>query len=147
MCSFCVVMICIVSCLSCLFVDEVVKRYINLCTALLIKLLDWQTCEDPMHTVDLGLWPHVVTAIARKIEHALSQWGFIRSDKIQNVWKRLSENLQNLEPDVAMFKINAFKGNFISRLLEDESDQNKKSKTFQAWEHHLLMKVQLCLFL
>jgi hypothetical protein len=125
-------------CLSCLFVDEVVKRYINLCTALLIKLLDWQTGEDSMHTVDF---------IARKIEHALSQWGFIRSDKIQNVWKRLSENLQNLEPDVAMFKINAFKGNFISRLLEDESDQNKKSKTFQAWEHHLLMKVQLCLFL
>ena len=79
--------------------------------------------------------------MAHRYETVLRKYNVLKETEIKGVWSRLSKKLQDLEPDVAMFKVNQFKGSFVERLLEEDQDPNKKSKSFQAWEHHIMMKV------
>ena len=101
---------------------------------------------DIMHTVDLGVWVHLITAIAVKLDKTIRKHGILPARRITAVWDKLASRGVALNPDESMFKLNRYKANFLRTLLEEKKDLGSKGKSKgkkkpQAWEHHLLMNV------
>jgi hypothetical protein len=100
-----------------------------------------------MHTVDLGVWVHLLTCIACKFDASLKKYHILKADKIAGIWDRLAERVELLDPDECMFRMNKYKGNFLKYSLQERQEVQSKSKQkvkkmkFEAWEHHLLMNV------
>jgi hypothetical protein len=103
-----------------------------------------QSGLDPMHTIDLGIWVHLLTCIASKYERTLKTHRILTAKQINAVWDRLGSRAKELDADNTMFKLNEYKATFMRRLLLDlqsQQNQKKKGRNPQAWEHHLLMLV------
>jgi hypothetical protein len=99
-----------------------------------------------MHTVDLGIWVHLLRCIAVKIDTTVRKHGILAANKVNRVWDNLSERANELDGDECMFKLNHYKGNVLKMLLNERNAQKfgtaeKKKRKAQAWEHHLLMNV------
>jgi hypothetical protein len=97
-----------------------------------------------MHTIDLGIWVHLLTCIASKYERTLKTHCILTAKQINAVWDRLGSRAKELDADNTMFKLNEYKATFMRRLLLDlqsQQNQKKKGRNPQAWEHHLLMLV------
>jgi hypothetical protein len=101
---------------------------------------------DIMHTVDLGIWVHLITAIAVKLDKTIRKYGILPAHRIAAVWDKLGSRGVGLNADECLFKLNAYKANYLKILLEEKKQVGSKSKPkgkkkVQAWEHHLLMNV------
>jgi hypothetical protein len=100
-----------------------------------------------MHTVDLGIWVHLLTCIASKYERTLKSHRILSAKQINAVWNRLGSRAKELDADDTMFRLNEYKATFMRKLLLDlqsqQNNQKKKGRNPQAWEHHLLMLVQI----
>lgn len=100
-----------------------------------------------MHTVDLGVWVHLLLCIACKYDATLRKYGLLSHKEVMGVWDRLASRVRDLDQDECMFKINSYKGDFLKHKLMERLHANKKKKpkktSFEAWEHHLLMNVSI----
>jgi hypothetical protein len=101
-----------------------------------------------MHTVDLGIWVHLLTCVAAKIDSTVNKHGVLPPSKVAAVWTRLSDRALKLDGDECMFKLNFYKGNILKMLLDERNSRGKtrkgkKKRKAQAWEHHLLMNVSV----
>ena len=108
-----------------------------------INMILWQYAEDVMHTIDLGIWVHMLHSFHFSFDAIIRQDSFYTDKEVNDVWGELSERLQSLDRDDSMFQLNSFKGNFMLRIKDEVYNPNVKHKTFQAWEHQLLMQVQV----
>ncbi len=59
-----------------------------------------------MHTVDLGVWVHLITAIAVKLNKTIRKHGILPAQRIAAVWDKLARGKVALNPDERMFKLN-----------------------------------------
>ena len=96
---------------------------------------------DFMHTVDLGIWVHLITAIGVKIENILKYKQILSPAQISQVWDKLQRRGMQLNPDDSMIKLNWYKANIVKHLTQERLNPKEKFKKPQAWEHHLLMNV------
>jgi hypothetical protein len=99
-----------------------------------------------MHTVDLGIWVHLLTCFACKIDATVRMHGVLPANKVSGVWTKLSNRAAKLDGDECMFKLNSYKANILKMLLDEKKSTTshqkaKKKRKPQAWEHHLLMNV------
>ena len=97
-----------------------------------------------MHTVDLGIWVHLLTCIASKYDNVLHKYGILPAADIAKVWDKLAKRAADMDGDDCMLKLNEYKIRYMHILLEAKKNSDKKSKTVEAWEHHLLMLVNVC---
>lgn len=118
------------------------------CTELCI-LYTLQSGVDIMHTVDLGVWVHLLTCIAVKYDQVARKYNVLKAAEVSAIWDELGRRVRLLDPDLCMFKLNEYKGNFLKFCLMERQDSksNKKNKAkkkkFEAWEHHILMNVSI----
>lgn len=106
---------------------------------------------DPMHTVDLGIWVHLITAIAYKYDEILNCMGLLSPARIANAWKRLSSRCQDISSADSMLSINEYKASYMKILLDQKkaagSALHKETyRKLEAWEHHILMLVSNYMF-
>lgn len=94
-----------------------------------------------MHTVDLGIWVHMLHSVHYTYDAAVRPFSASAESDLEEVWGTLSSRLQGLDSTDSMFSLNSFKGNFMIRIRDEVFQSNAKHKTFQAWEHQLLMQV------
>jgi hypothetical protein len=99
-----------------------------------------------MHTVDLGIWVHLITAIAVKIDRTIRRYGILPAKRVAAVWEKLATRGMQLNADDTMVKLNAYKANYLKILVEEKRKQMSQTRATgkkkpQAWEHHLLMHV------
>jgi 16S rRNA G966 N2-methylase RsmD len=45
---------------------------------------------DIMHTVDLGIWVHLITSIAVKLDKTMKKYGILPAHRIAAVWEKLA---------------------------------------------------------
>ncbi len=98
---------------------------------------------DPMHIVDLGIWPHLLTCIANEYEETLNSYQILSAGEKAKVWDKLVSRNKSMNPDGTMFKLNDYKVKYMSLLLQKAKDPKFNMKTVEAWEHHLLMRVSV----
>jgi hypothetical protein len=101
---------------------------------------------DIMHTVDLGIWVHLITSIAVKLDKTMKKYGILPAHRIAAVWEKLASRGLALNADECLFKLNSYKANYLKILVEEKKQVGSNSKAKgkkapQAWEHHLLMNV------
>jgi hypothetical protein len=104
-----------------------------------------------MHTIDLGIWVHLLTAVAYKLDKTVRYGGVLSAAKVAGVWKKLEDRAAQMSSDDSMLTLNAYKAKYMKILLDQKNqlyagsaNKQKKSKKLQAWEHHVLMLVSLC---
>lgn len=105
-----------------------------------------QSGLDPMHTVDLGIWVHLLTAISVRIDSTVRKYGILKGKKIEAVWDRIVERAGDWDQDESLFKMNKFKAQYMRHLLAVRQSKDKKQKNIEAWEHHLIMLVISCIY-
>ncbi len=99
-----------------------------------------------MHIVDLGIWVHLLTCIAWRVDKTLKKYHVLPASRVMGVWDKLHTRARLINQDDAMFKLNWYKINFIKVLLQERlssHDAKHTKKKIQAWEHHVLMNVSL----
>ncbi len=107
---------------------------------------------DPLHTVDLGIWVHMLTAIAYKIDETLEYGSILGRGRIEDVWKRLCDNAEHINEQDSLIKVNRFKALYLKTLLDQRKHvqsgskmKKPQSRKLEAWEHHILMLVSCVL--
>jgi hypothetical protein len=63
-----------------------VRGHVHVLTHVLV-----QSGLDIMHTVDLGIWVHLMDAIAWKVDQTLKTYDILPSDRVSSVWNKLHE--------------------------------------------------------
>jgi hypothetical protein len=93
-----------------------------------------------MHTVDLGIWVHMMRAIAVRIDDTLRSHGILTEREVNEVWIELVERSDDWDGDATMFHMNQWKGKYLKHLLDCKRNHEQEKK-LEAWEHHILMLV------
>lgn len=104
-----------------------------------------QAGNDIMHTVDLGIWVHLLTCIAVQINDTCLEGNILLQAQVLPIWRELNNRAQSLNPDDCMFKMNDFKANYLHHLWKVKTHPDKSLKTMEAWEHHIMMLVCISL--
>lgn len=133
-CADCVLLVCCL-CAECVYVLTVC------CT---------QAGLDPMHTVDLGIWVHLLTAIAYKYESTLKSPNILSQVTIDAVWKRLEERAQAIKQEDSMLKVTPYRARYMKFLLDNrrkasKGKKDKKGRSLESWEHQIVMLVMFFL--
>ncbi len=93
-----------------------------------------------MHTVDLGIWVHMMECIAVTI-HATSVAGQVFTNA-KDIWDEIVQRSQELDPDDCMLSVNSFRAGYLHHLWKAKQEKDRKyKKKLEAWEHHVLMLV------
>ena len=122
-----------------------------MCVACVLNYITFvlgQSGLDLMHTVELGLWVHLLNCIAWTYDCTLKKYSILPHAKVTAVWDKLEKRayiVGRTYSDDSMLNLNWYKANYLRFLLYERLDPEKnKAKKVQAWEHHLLMNV-ICL--
>jgi hypothetical protein len=102
-----------------------------------------QAVSDPMHTVDLGIWTHLLTCIACTYDNVVSQHRILPPKRVSSIWNKLEQRCKDLNPYETMLRVNKFKARFLHFRLMEKKDPNARKRKLEAWEQHLLMLVSL----
>eukprot|EP00961_Rhodomonas_salina_P149177 2007879-Rhodomonas_salina.1 len=68
----------------------------------------WMSGVDIMHTVDLGVWVHLLTCISVKYDQVARKYNVLKAAEVSAIWDELGQRVRLLDPDLCMFKLNAY---------------------------------------
>jgi hypothetical protein len=107
------------------------------------KYILMQAAMDVLHAVDLGVWVHLLTAVAMRYKNILTaEKNMLTSTQVANVWDKLNRRVEELDSNVSLFRLNTYQSSIFKFLVFGRENPAEKKKNYRSWEHHLLMMVQ-----
>ncbi len=110
----------------------------------------WQTPDDPLHQINLGLWVHLLEAIIYGIQQTLSVQrtdgsNILTREQVKSVFTELGDRLASQKPDTTGIYLAEKVKVFAAEMVERKGKGKSKVCVIEARQQYQLMLVKMYL--